>query len=226
MDGQDSIITYERLYELLRLEKYHPELQPVDKDFFEKTVQYISEKRATLSTHEHKDSIFAAQSIQKTRKQLENIQKILSELYERRESKILQLAIFCSRTQAPIQNQDKMLPEEKILYTSLVETLNIHRTQILKTLLEGKKPAIPETKDIKNEAASPEQKHVRFIQDVPQFVGEDMNLYGPYKPEDTAVLPAKVTDVLIKNKRAEHLWKCPNWRTVTAATAKNILNAK
>lgn len=205
MNEKDAIITYERLYELLRLEKYNKELQTLDNDFFDHVTKYLLEKKTTLTSQEHKDSIFAAQSIQKTQKQLENIRRIIQDLYERRESKIIQLALFNSRTEANSQDADAMLAEEKELYSRLVTDLNTYRADILHSLLEGKKPEIPKTKSIKNGEKSPDKKVVKFLEAIPQFVGEDLQVYGPYNPADVVTLPAKVSDLLIKNKRVEEL---------------------
>ena len=206
MTEKDAIITYETLYELLRLEKYRKELQKLDDNFFTNVAKYIDEKKSILHSQESKDSVFAAQNIEKTRKQLENIQKILKELYEKRESKILQIALFCSRTKTTLQDQSILLEEEKKMYQHLVEELDSFRTGIQNRLLEGKKPELKtQTKDIKTQAQDSKNKLVKFIQAVPQFMAEDMNTYGPFEAEDMANLPSKVSEVLIKNNRAEEI---------------------
>ena len=48
-------------------------------------------------------------------------------------------------------------------------------------------------------------KLVRFLQPVQQFMGGDMQVYGPFNPEDIANLPQKVSEILIKNNRAEEI---------------------
>src|SRR3989338_2266393 len=177
MTEKDAIITYETLYEILRLEKSRKELQRLDDNFFLNVVKYLEEKKAILHSQENKDSIFALQNIEKTRKQLENVQKIFRELYEKRESKILQLALFCSRTNNKLQDTSMLLEEEKLLYTLLLEQLTAFRTGIQDRLIEGKKPQIVL---VGNHETPQEKKNklVRFVQAVPQFVAEDMNTYG------------------------------------------------
>ena len=204
MTEKDAIITYETLYEILRLEKSRKELQRLDDNFFLNVVKYLEEKKAILHSQENKDSIFALQNIEKTRKQLENVQKIFRELYEKRESKILQLALFCSRTNNKLQDTSMLLEEEKLLYTLLLEQLTAFRTGIQDRLIEGKKPQIVL---VGNHETPQEKKNklVRFVQAVPQFVAEDMNTYGPFEAEDVAHLPIRVSEVLIKNKRAEEI---------------------
>lgn len=206
MTEKDAIITYETLYEILRLEKYRKELQKLDAAFFHNVSKYLEEKKSILQSQESKDNMFAQQNIEKTRKQLENIQKILKELYEKRESKIVQLALFCSRTKSKLQDDSMLLDEEKKMYERIADDLSMFREGIAERLVEGKKPEIRQAKDIKIQPQDlSKNKLVRFLQAVPQFVGEDLNTYGPYEAEDVANLPMKVSEILIKNKRVEEI---------------------
>jgi len=178
---EDSLITYEKLYDILRAEKFKKEIQKLEPEFLEKVTRYLNEKRIILQGYESKDNMFASQSITKTKKQLENARTLLNELYERREGKITQAALFNARTNSPIQDPDALLEEEKQLYNRLIEILSSYRKGILDNILQGKKP---ELKEEKKEKKLQENKLIRFLQEVPQFMGEDMNNYGPFKPED------------------------------------------
>ena len=204
-DDKNISITYEFLYELLRKEKFRKELQKLDENFFKDVINYLEEKKAILMSQEKKDSIFAPSNVQKTRKQLENLQKIIKEFYERRETKIIQLAVFSSRTNAPIQDYASMLEEEKEFYKTIVEELNNYRSSILKSLLEGKLPIKGRNKKKQKDQEPVETKLIRFMQAIPQFVGDDLEVYGPFESEDISNLPTRVAEVLIKNNRAEEL---------------------
>lgn len=204
---KNKIITFDALYEKLRLEKYRAELQKLEKDFFEKVITYLNEKREVLETQKEKESIFSSQNIQKTEKQLENTYKILKELYEKRESKIVQLALFCSRSECGLKDKSALSEEELVLFEEILFKLNLFRNSILKNLLEGKLPEIrDEPKRLKiEEKTNQKNKLVRLIQAVPQFVGNDMKTYGPFDKEEIVNLPLKVSEVLIKTKRAEEI---------------------
>ena len=42
---------------------------------------------------------------------------------------------------------------------------------------------------------------MRILNAIPQFIGDDLNTYGPFEEEYIASLPEKVADILIiKNK--------------------------
>ncbi|MDD5650342.1 MAG: hypothetical protein PHF86_08000 [Candidatus Nanoarchaeia archaeon] len=199
----DFGVTYESLYDILRKEKSQEELQELDKNFFMYVAEYLTTKKQILASQENKDSIFASAEIQKTRKQLENSQKILKELYERRENKIIQIALFSSRTESKSEHK-AMLKEELEFYNSIITNLVNFRTNVLGNIIVGKLPQIEKPKVIKTEN-QPENtaKLVRFISAVPKFVGEDMNIYGPYEEQDVANLPIKVANVLIDKSRVE-----------------------
>ena len=113
----DFIITYETLYELLRREKYKKELQELNKTFFNDTIKYLNEKQAMLDESQKKESVFATSEISKIKKQLQNVRNILKELYDRRENKILQEALFSSRSKEK-KDFSAMLPEEIKFYKS------------------------------------------------------------------------------------------------------------
>lgn len=46
---------------------------------------------------------------------------------------------------------------------------------------------------------------VRFIREVPAFVGVDLKTYGPFKPEDIANIPLINAEALVRRKLAEIL---------------------
>ena len=92
------------------------------------------------------------------------------------------------------------------MYHALLERLNNFRKTIQDELVQGRRPRLEEPKGIKTDQKDPpKSRTVRFLQAVPEFVGEDMNTYGPFVPEDIANLPVKVSEVLIKNNRATEL---------------------
>ena len=185
-------LTYETLYEILRKERIKQELQNLEKTFYQDVNKYIKDKVDVLETQKQKSSIFAQKEIEKTEKQLDNVKKIIRELYEKRELKIVQLALSSAKIRK-MDDLPELLPEEKVMFEILVKALKIHRENIINNILE--KP-----KDIKIDQ---EVKLIRFTQAVPKFMADDNNEYGPFEEEYIALLPSKVVEILIKNNRAE-----------------------
>ena len=202
-----DIITYETLYEILRKEKYEKELQKLDPNFFQLVVKYIDEKEAIFESQKSKDSVFAKES-EKTQKQLENVRKILREIYEKRENKIVQHALVSSRFNE--NNLLNMLSEEAQFYNQLINLLNKYRKEILENLLLKKMPnilkdevKIETKKEIKDEVKT--ITLLRVLEPVPQFIGDDLILYGPFESEDMVSLPNHIANILINKNKAEEV---------------------
>lgn len=198
----DSIITYESLYDALRRERSFTELQKLNPDFFKDVVKYLEEKESILDIQRKKSSFIS--ELGKTQIQIENVRKLIKEIYENREKKIIHLAILSSKTEASNVDLSSMLNEEKLFYNSLLEQFNRYRKGILYNLLNKQSPIIEESpKELKSHVSQQDDtKLVRFTHPTPKFVGEDMNIYGPFEAEDIANLPEKVATLLIEKKRA------------------------
>lgn len=201
---KEIIITYETLYEIMRREKFRPDLQKLNIEFFNDFIKYLQEKKSILESQKKKKSIFTSSETQKTQKQIENTKKIIKELYEKRENKIIQIAMFAARNNDnPILQE--MLPEERRFFQELLEIINNYRASILHNLIEGKQPEIKEKekpKELKTEKKD-SIKMIRFLQSIPKFVGTDLKIYGPFEEEEVAAIPSGVADLLTKKKKTE-----------------------
>jgi|SRR3989344_1874065 len=198
----EVIITYETLYELSRREKSRPEIQKLDKDFFNDVIKYIKDKKEILESQKTKENVFAAKEIERTTKQLDSIYRILKELYEKRENKIITLALLNSRNLGKVDTS-LLLPEEVKFYENVKNDLNLYRGGILGNLQQGKSPALNEPKVIKSDFQ--DKILIRFISPVPKFVGSNGFNYGPFEEEDIANLPSDVAKLLIEKGRAEEI---------------------
>tara|TARA_Y100000310_G_C20350748_1_gene654221 strand:- start:41 stop:658 length:618 start_codon:yes stop_codon:yes gene_type:complete len=201
---KEVIITYENLYEILRREKYRTELQKLDETFYKDVVKYLQEKRAILESQAKKDNIFASTELEKTQTQLKNVLKIIRELYEKRENKIVQFSLFTSRSKNP-QDTSTMLPEEQQFYHALKDTFDNYRAGILRNLLENKLPEIKKNqqKPLKIEEKT-DSLHILILKDIPEFVGPDLEVYGPYTKDEKAKLPEMVAKLLIQTEQAKN----------------------
>ena len=206
-------ITYETLFDILRNEKNREELQKLEDSFFDDLINYIQEKKELLSQEDGSET-FSDIEKEKTAKQLENIKKLVREIYERREKKIMNLAMISSRT-GSILDDSALLAQEKELFSSVLSVLNQGRVGILLNILRAKSP---ETRfEAKVEQAEPEPKSetpkpkssgtmmVRFIHAVPKFLGSELEVFGPFEEEDIANIPVDIAKLLISKGRAEEM---------------------
>jgi len=212
MDENKIVITYETIFELLRREKDREALQKLEKTFFQDILDYLKEKKGIMVNQE--STLAGTEEKRKSEKQFENIKKLVREFYDRREKKIINLAIDKSRTDSDLIDASNLLEEEKIFFEKIVELLKYNRVNVLYRLLDLEIPKPQdETKEKKEEAVNKkyiekEEKPdlmVRFIHAVPKFVGKELEEYGPFEEEEITNLPKDIAGVLIEKGRAEEI---------------------
>ena len=239
-DSKEIKITYETLYEILRREKSRDELQKLDESFFRDVLEYLKEKTSIVQEAAGKFDMFSVEERDNTQAQLNNVRRILKELYERREKKIIDMALNKSKTNSSIIDTANLLAKEHELYNETVKTLDNFRKSILLSLLELKQIVIenavreelpaqdysslePALQDAAGEHFAPEPVHsidahdtsasvqeherikVKFLEKVEQFVGTELDLYGPFEPESIAELPKEIADILVNKGSASIL---------------------
>ncbi len=177
-----TILTFETLYNILRKEKTIVELQELEKSFYQDINNYQKDKEKVLET----------QPSPIIKKQLENTRRVIEELYEKREKKLIQLAISNLKTKEP--NIENILPEELELYQKILKILKETKRQILKT--ENIEKNIEKKSDLLT---------IRLKQPIPKFVDTNLKAYGPFEEEYMASVPRKIAEILIKNQKAEEI---------------------
>jgi DNA replication initiation complex subunit (GINS family) len=207
--AEEIAITFETLYDILRREKSKEELQELKNTFFLDVVSYLKGKQ---SRRENKEGLFADM---KSQQQNENIRRIIRDIYDAREKKIIELARDVSRTGTNLINMKALLPEEEKMYKELLSLFDMFRNNILHRVLLTEVPSLKtdssalktenseltaEPKALKREAKS--SKRVRFLEPVSQFVGPDLEQIGPFSKDDIAELPEKVAEALLNKKSA------------------------
>jgi len=183
------MLTYSDLYELLRKEKYNEQLQPLPKNFIKELAEYFDDKKKIA---ERKDENFS-DTIIKTRKQLDNAITIFKELITRRQKKIINLALIAAKTGINKRDAENMAEAEQKLFEIVVNEIE-RNEKAIGNVING----LDEEKNLKNQL-------VRFKQDTPEFLDVDEQVLGPFKTGETANLPKKIADVLVKNGQAELL---------------------
>ncbi len=146
-------ITYETLFDLLRREKSREELQELDSTFYDDVVSYLHNKQAILKEDGLQSALFQASESEKVRVQIQNVKKMLKELYERRQLKVIRFAINRSKTSSGITNTIAMLPEEKKFFEEILSLFEVDRKEVLGRILffENSTPARPVMENKKSE---------------------------------------------------------------------------
>src|SRR3990167_9278693 len=135
-------ITLETLYDILRNEKKKEDLQKLDASFFFDVVGYLREKQALLELKHEGENIFAVGEKEKLEYELRSIRRILKELYEKREKKIIDIAMNKSRTGSDIIDTSAMLREEKEFYNQILQSFDHFRRGVLLNLFRAELPSV------------------------------------------------------------------------------------
>ena len=155
-------ITLETLYDILRNEKKREDLQKLESTFFIDVISYMREKQAFLATKKDVDDLFASGEKDKLEYEIRSIKRILKEIYEKREEKILDIALNRSRTGSEIIDTSSMLREEKEFYERILDTLDKFRQGIIMNLFKGELPSLLDLSRVCFEVEKPEEKKIKL----------------------------------------------------------------
>jgi DNA replication initiation complex subunit (GINS family) len=205
-------ISYRLLRKIQQMEKNTPVLTDLDNDFYTNLEKYFLDLNAHLKSEsdEHKKKLLDEEIV--------NTKKIITNIYEQREKKILLTAISKARSGNPdIKN---MVSVEKTFFDSILNLINTFRDSILenkKTIDEKKVEQQQEIKKITEENKIDENKNQinileksnlnpisRVIKDMPNFIGTDTKSYT-LKKNDVVSLPKDMQEMLSKRKVVEKL---------------------
>lgn len=220
MDSESSVkITYETLFEILMREKNREELQRLDEEFIDNVVRYLNKKSEFLHKNKQGLSSFIEQGNESILSEIHNIQKIIKEIYNRRERKIVDMAINLAKSPKMLIDTSNCLKNEFELLETLKNILSEHRNEVLiEGILQNNKETekqesketnkkYEEPKDLKTASSSQDEntseeesknglKSVVFLKDVPEILDSELNNYGPFNEGDIAELPNELVQLL------------------------------
>jgi DNA replication factor GINS len=169
--------------------------QPVPHNFY----QNISNLVSLLKVQNEKENNGATEKISKeiNSNLINLVVKLTTLIFVLRCKKI-----FNSSKSQNIFEYSNLTDEEKYVFFGNREReqrINI----VIKMLLEGK------SKTLEKIVSSINQNFViiRFLDSMEQFVGVNMNKYGPYQRDDVAILPFENARSIIENNRAVEIHK-------------------
>ncbi len=168
-DDQTETITFELIRKIQMDEQKTPKLSKLPEKFYHDVRSYLDMKRSASNRR------IALES--------ENVERLVEDIFNRRERKIFNLSLIAARTGIPPEN---LTMEEKVFFDSIVSTLKERRAMIIDKILQkgGQKREV--------------ETLVIFNENVPEFVGSDMKNYGPFKKGDICKLPEENMKIMIE----------------------------
>ncbi len=167
---------YDELHIAWKAEKSSQRLQPLPRDFYQRANRYFEEL-----SHQTSDTDPRALHGRLASREKEMAARLLGELRQARRTKIFQAAQSHS-----IINTTDLTEEENSLVEAIKEPESIAYLN-QGTLPNSDKPTDTEEKFVV----------IRFLQDIPEIVGIDLRIYGPFKKEDVASVPSTNATALI-----------------------------
>ena len=206
-------ITYETLFEILRKEKNQDDLQKLDPKFFNELDEYVEEKNNALNEKPRLDQFMEGYENEQNaiKIQLNNIRKITRDIFDRRERKIIEMAINKAKTGSNIIDTSSLLPQEKDFFNAQIKLISEFRYDVLEPVLTSQKPGSRASENkieqkglnmaVKEE--NNELKKVKLTEVIPKFVGVDLEIYGPFNQHEEVELSPEIAEMLIKTNRAK-----------------------
>jgi DNA replication initiation complex subunit (GINS family) len=206
---KNETITFELIRRIQREEQVLPKLTKLPENFYENTKNYLEQKKKIIAIKENKMNIL----------EIKGIERLVEDIFNRRERKICNQAIITARTGIPPEN---LTGEEQIFFDSVMQPIKFHRVDKLDPIfaitqsIKAPEPEIQaqiaeieaETESVtapKPEVAVPEITSpeivvslvkVKFLEDTPEFIGSDMQTYGPFNAGDVGAIPIENFDLL------------------------------
>lgn len=177
---------YAELFNSWKREKETNKLQPLPKGFYRGLSQYVralKEEARILDEKTLRASLISAE--------MEYVRHLATDLFRLREQKILLSAT--AKTPIPIEN---LTEEEEEFHKGVIDSAEGY-DKVLKDLIEGRLPHLE-----KETTPKPKRILIRFLREIPAIAGIDMNIYGPFKPEDIASIPAENAEILVRQGAA------------------------
>ncbi len=211
--------SYEQLFDLLRREKTREDLQEISKGFYTDLVSFLDNQQELIKVKEAQHSLVENLPLEKEKLESRNMRKILNEIVDRRQKKIILLALSRARMPSTIINYEVFSGEEKELFDNSVTSFRSFKDNLGKSVLgdkivyETKKESVilePITVEKPNEEVNtesvvikPDKVKVKFLSSMPNFYGPKKEILGPYEKGQVFELPELIANVLIKKGRAE-----------------------
>jgi len=173
---------FNELFKAWKKEEENEEIQSLSQDFYLNINRYINGLKEKIEREQ--DSI----KLELAKEEYSYAVKILSKLVDTRIKKILNKVI--EEKKVPLE---LLAEEEKEVFSPLNKVVDLiikFKEKLFKGEIELKKKKLV---------------IVRFLQELPKIVDENLKVYGPFESEDIAVLPEENAEALIKRGAVEKI---------------------
>jgi len=171
----EDTITFELIRKIQREEQRTQKLSKLPENFYENVKAYMNTKNNMTN--------------RKVVLEVKNIERLVEDIFNRRERKVMNLAIISARTNIPPENQTD---EEKFFFDQILAVVKERRAKMLTIAVEKEKVPATEKANL-----------VVFKREIPAFIGSDLKNYGPFKKGDITKLPDENKKIMLEQEVVE-----------------------
>lgn len=208
----DDEFTFSELRKVQKEERRSEELNELDSDFILKVADYLKRKK----------------EISNNEREYKNAKRVFRKILSLREDKIVKNARLSLKSNIKASELN-MLPREQELFREIKEKFNEHRDRIqevtnehqgknntknLQETNETENNEIEEDKEQNNTENNKEDENeeveegydlVEITSEVPEFMGTDLEAYGPFEEGERAKLPEDNAEILVNRGNAKQM---------------------
>lgn len=197
---KDEALTFSELRKIQKREKRQDELTELDDGFLLQVRNYLESKKRVGGED----------------REFRNARRVFEKIVSLREDKIVKNAKIASKS-AMDASELEMLPFEQELFRELKRAFNNHRTTAEERTdpdseVEVPQPEVDEmtSEKVEEDEEESDQKEdsmvkVKITSEVPEFMGTDLESYGPYEEGQEAEVPEENAEILVNRGSAEEL---------------------
>ena len=130
------MLSFEELRDAQRKERSNPGIQPLKPEFWKEVAEYMSNKMTKYQELSKGSSRFTDKVLAKFEREMRNAARVIVELYDLRERKILLLAWSEVATEEKVDTRP-LTPEENELFSRMVQVSGRVRQDVLDKALAG-----------------------------------------------------------------------------------------
>lgn len=194
--SEDEALTFSELRKIQKSESRQDNLTELDDNFILKVADYLKRKK-DMSGGE---------------REYKNAKRVFDKIISLRQEKIVKNAQIAVKSGLNT-NQIDMLPEEQELFRESKDIFKSHEDKINRKLDEMDPEAQIEqleeetVEEVEEDEDEEEENYVTVMitSDVPEFMGTDLESYGPFDDGEQVELPEENAEILVNRGSAERL---------------------
>lgn len=194
----ENPLTFSELRKIQKKEKRQEELADLEDNFILRVSNYL-EMKEDVDNREYKSA-----------------KRVFDKIIGLRQEKIVKNAKLTVKSE--VKNSElNLLPREKELFLQLKQLFQ-EFNQNVEELVEGKATAEDYETEVETGSEEPEEEEagegqeedegyemVKIISDVPEFMGTDLESYGPFEEGEEVEIPKDNAEILVNRGNAEEI---------------------